>query len=78
MRVNLWDAWKRIAEELVGTLVDYVDVIGHEIEDIPMTSRFSRADEVCHEASYCETLQITNVKLNPTTSLLSDSGVKAG
>jgi hypothetical protein len=49
MRVNLWDAWKRIAEELVRTLVDYVDVIGHEIEGIPTTSGFSRADEVRHD-----------------------------
>jgi hypothetical protein len=49
MRVNIWDAWKRIAEELMRILVDYVDVIGHEIEDIPTTSRFSKADEVCHD-----------------------------
>jgi hypothetical protein len=49
MRVNLWHTWKRTAEELVRTLVDYVDVIGHKIEHIPTTSRFGRADEVCHD-----------------------------
>jgi hypothetical protein len=40
---------EEFAEETVRALVDYFDVIGLEIEDIPTTSRFGRSDNVCHD-----------------------------
>ena len=55
--------------------MDHVDVIGLEIEDIPTTGRFGRANNVCHDISSSDDherliLQITNVKLDLLCSSL--------
>jgi hypothetical protein len=53
--IDLYDAWNRITEEIVRTLVDYFDVIGVEIADIPTTSRFGRMD-VSHDTSRSDSM----------------------